>query len=430
MNLLNKDFSHNPTDISIQRSKFARNSGLKTTLNEGQLIPIYLDEILPGDTFKMDTSYLCRMLTPIFPVMDNAYIDFFWFFVPNRIVWDHWKEFCGENTSGPWAQEVQYQIPQLKFDSQKFYYYEEYGAGNSLMNYFGVPAYLQEGQLTVSDLPNRAYRLIWNEFFRDQNLQSPLPVYTDDSDRSFGFDNHYGIDILPVCKRHDLFTSCLPQPQKGDGVSIPVLDSAPVTGLDDAIRVKDSKNNSYDLIYDPSAGGVVSLNSQTQPWAPDFNTKLRLDDDTLIATLRTASSVSINELRQAFQIQRLLEKDARGGTRYREILLSHFGVISPDSRVQVPEYLGGFSRSINMDQVVQTSSTDTVSPQGNTAAYSLTSGKEEGFTKSFTEHGMLIGLACIRVDHTYCQGVPKFLLRKNRFDFFIRLSLTLANRLF
>lgn len=417
MDLLRKDFSHNPTSIEIERSKFSRNSGLKTTLNAGQLIPIYIDEVLPGDTFKVDNSYLCRMLTPIFPVMDNAYLDFFWFFVPNRIVWDHWKEFCGENTSGPWTQEVQYQVPQLKFDNQALFYYEEYGAGYSLSNYLGVPAYLESGELTVSDLPNRAYRLIWNEFFRSENLQSPIPVYTDDTDRSFGYDGKYGLEILPVCKRHDLFTSALPQPQKGDSVFIPVLDSAPVSGIDNAIHVLDDNDVEYRMYYD-STGGVLTVTKDSAPYSPEFNTNIRLADETLISNLTQASSVSINELRQAFQIQRLLEKDARGGTRYRELLLSHFGVISPDSRVQVPEYLGGFSNPINMDQVLQTSASDQVSPQGNTAAYSLTSGSESGFTKSFTEHGMIMGLCCIRVEHTYSQGVPRYLFRKNRFDFY------------
>lgn len=440
-NLFSNSFSDAPVNLDLQRSKFQRNFNHKTTFKEGELIPVYFDEVLPGDTFSLDSSFLVRMSTPIFPVMDNSAIDLYFFFVPNRLVWDHWQQFCGENTSAPWTQTTEYQIPQMTFALQ---YSEAFGYGatnHSVMNYFGIPSCLDTSGLSVSDLPNRAYRLIWNEWFRDQNLQTPVFVPTDDSGRNFVISDNpaqdYGGTLLRAGKFHDYFTSCLPSPQKGPSVSLPLGSLAPVISGED----------NPDLIGVTPTTGIRFVNGGVSPGSgryslavdysgtpitqnPTLSTLSRVDAKTIenfdanfafvnqYADLSQATATTINELRQAFAIQRLYEKDARGGTRYRELLKAHFGVTAPDSRVQVPEYLGGCRVPININQVLQTSSTNNVTPQGNTAAYSCTTDSRSLFTSSFVEHGMLIGLACVRVEHSYCQGVERFWSRKRRFDFY------------
>lgn len=431
-------FSDAPVNLDLQRSKFQRNFNHKTTFKEGDLVPVYFDEVLPGDTFSVDSSFLIRMSTPVFPVMDNSSIDLYFFFVPNRLVWSHWQEFCGENTSAPWIQTTEYQIPQMIFDTNEGLF--DFGATNdSVMNYFGIPSVIPSPGVSVSDLPNRAYRLIWNEWFRDQNIQSPVFVPLDDSSRSFKrssiLSDDYGGYPLKVGKFHDYFTSCLPSPQKGPVVTLPLGSLAPViSGYDnpDLTSVQPSTGihfvrNGAPPDFKMHALGLDFAGSSSNPAvasAQIFDNSTPLTNTANIifanqyADLSKATSTTINELRQAFAIQRLYEKDARGGTRYRELLKAHFGVTAPDARVQVPEYLGGCRVPININQVLQTSSTDSTSPQGNTAAYSCTTDSRSLFTSSFVEHGMLIGLACVRVEHSYCQGIERFWSRKRRFDFY------------
>lgn len=439
-NPFTNSFSDAPVNLDLQRSKFQRNFNHKTTFKEGDLVPVYFDEVLPGDTFSVDSSFLVRMSTPIFPVMDDASIDLYFFFVPNRLVWDHWQQFCGENTSAPWTQTTEYQIPQMNFDVShpKF----GFGATNySVMNYFGIPSCINGNGASVSDLPNRAYRLIWNEWFRDQNIQTPIFVPTDDSSRPFTLSSDlskdYGGYPLKVCKFHDYFTSCLPSAQRGPSVSLPLGNLAPVISGDlnpNLATVAPDKTIRFVNGGTSPGSGTYSLGvdyaGSSPSSSPAISSLTRSDSSTVetfsgnivfanqYADLSQATAATINELRQAFAIQRLYEKDARGGTRYRELLKAHFGVTAPDSRVQVPEYLGGCRVPININQVLQTSSTNSTSPQGNTAAYSCTTDSRSLFTSSFVEHGMLIGLACVRVEHSYCQGIERFWSRKRRFDFY------------
>ena len=427
---VNSHFSTLPS-VEIGRSKFNRNSTHKTTFNAGKLVPIFVDEVLPGDTFSMDVASLVRMSTPIFPVMDNAYLDTYFFFVPNRLVWEHWKEFNGENTSTKWTQPVEYSVPTLVSPGWN---------KGSIADYFGIPTDV-EG-LEVNALPFRAYCLIWNEWFRDQNIMNPCEVYKDDTTRmgvlaeNRNFDEtllnaHLGGDLLPVCKYHDYFTSALPAPQKGPEVTIPFRDAElPVVSTVDTVDFQNlvdypsrapmslAKDNG-----DLFGVGWLGTNSSShvtaidgQPAADQYDTAYPAN----LWAIATDNSIAptINALRQAFQIQKLFEKDARGGTRYTEILNSHFGVQSPDSRLQRPEYLGGKRVPINIDQVLQTSESTETSPQGNTAAYSLTVDTDSSFTKSFTEHGFIIGLACVRTEHTYQQGLERMWSRKRRFDYY------------
>ena len=434
-------------NIDIKRSTSTRNSGLKTTFNAADLIPIYVDEVLPGDTFNITQSNIVRMTTPIHPVMDNAFIDTFYFFVPNRLVWDHWEEFCGENNTTHWTQPTEYQIPQLTSPIEE----NENDPGfehKSIADYMGLPP--DEGSMSVNHLPFRAYCLIWNEWFRDQNLQDPCYINKGDattpgtlipkkSDYTSNPNEYYeayitnaqgGGGLLKSNKIHDYFTSALPQPQKGEDVKLPLGAIAPVlTGeewneyqiptsiLEEQNPLKWRTTPGYEELTSAAnlktnATGGTIVETDELPQYP-----ITVTPSNLYADLKYATAATINELRQAFAIQKLLERDARGGTRYTEMIRSHFGVTSPDSRMQRPEYLGGTRTPIGMDQVLQTSQTD-LTPQGNTAAFSLTGANEHMFTKSFTEHGYIIGLVTVRTQHTYQNGIEKMWSRKNRFDFY------------
>lgn len=420
-------FAQNP-QVGVSRSRFQRNSDNKTTFNTGDLIPIYLDEVLPGDTHEIDLACVMRMATPIFPVMDNAFCDFYFFFVPNRLLWEHWKEFMGENKETAWTPKTEYSVPQVTAPTGGW---EE----GTLADYLGLPTKI-EG-ISVSALPGRAYGLIYNEWFRNQNVTQPTLVEVTDATTKGKNDgsntNDSAITLakpLKAAKVFDYYTGALPEPQKGEPITIPITGSAPI-GLYNT-DTGDVTINSAKIKEIFNYAGLTETNGtyQASYWdpggGPTANKGLAVGNATastysgvsLGADLSSVNATTINQLRQAFQIQKLLEKDARGGTRYREVLREHFGVISPDSRMQIPEYLGGYRLPINVSQVIQTSSTDNTSPLGNTAALSVTTMNKPMFTKSFTEHGFIMGLAVVRTDQTYQQGIDRMWSRKGRYDYY------------
>lgn len=416
----NSRFALNPTNIDIQRSTFNRPSQVKTSFNVGDIIPFYCDEVLPGDTHQIKTSKVVRLQTLITPMMDNLYLDTYYFFVPNRLVWEHWKEFNGENTASAWIPQSSYTIPQIESPS---------GGWNvgTIADYFGIPTGVDD--LSVSSLPFRAYALICDQWFRDQNLSDPLVIPLTDATVTGVNTGTWVTDVakggLPykAAKYHDYFTSCLPAPQKGPDVSIGLTGNAPVYGVDGESAIWQSTRGTdfYSTMVNgnPYFAPTVLAGSKNQDVNLLSKEKVGTYDTTIYADLGSASAVTINELRLAFQIQKLFEKDARGGTRYIEILKSHFGVTSPDARQQRVEYLGGNRVPINVNQVVQNSATDVTSPQGNVAGYSLTADTHGDFIKSFTEHGYIIGVMVARYDHTYQQGIERHWSRKTRFDYYL-----------
>jgi len=385
----------------IPRSAIDRSHSHKTTFDGGYLIPVYYDNALPGDTFNVRMSAFARLATPIFPIMDNLHLESFFFAVPMRLVWNEWERFNGAQVDP--GDSTDYVIPGLTGGAVTV---------NSIFNYFGLPIGADPDDNHISCLPFRAYNLIWNTWFRDQNLQDSLLQATGGS----GPIAAGNFSLQRRGKRHDYFTSALPWPQKGDAVSLPLGEEAPVLGIG-----KIDQNYPFSSVSVYTADGLNPTFDDAATAQDDFYLEENPNDPgypRIYADLADASAATINELRQAFQIQKLLERDARGGTRYTEIIRAHFGVTSPDARLQRPEYLGGGHAYVNISPIAQTSSTDATTPQGNLSAMGTASVQGHGFTKSFTEHSIIIGLVSVRADLSYQQGIHRSWSRRTRYDFY------------
>ena len=440
-------FSDAPA-MYMKRTKFDRSHVYKTTFDSGKLVPVFIDEVLPGDTTRMSVNYFARLATPIKPIMDNIYLDWFFFFVPNRLVWEHWQNFCFEQEDPD--DSTDYVIPTVTATGNSDNAYV-----GSLWDYFGLPVNTSGNLSGISALPFRGVYLIYNEWFRDENLQKSVKIQKGDTNEvlnsaraaeqpSWVFTS--GTNIVPglACpprgKRHDYFTSALPWTQKGPGVSIglagtaTLVDPSPVSGY-----FVQQSNNSLGAAQLSKDGGVHSVytGSGTLSYQGGYSVSIAghsvngsgaatvtaqpgsswLSKDSY-ADLDSSSIFTINSLRTAFQMQKFYERLARGGSRYTEVLRSFFGVVSPDARLQRPEFLGAFTKMVNVNPIAQTSATDNTSPQGNLSAYGVTAAKFHGFTKSFVEHGYVFGFVCARADLTYQQGINKMWLRSTVYDFY------------
>ena len=389
--VMSHSFSQVPK-AEIPRSSFDRSSGRKTTFNAGYLVPVFCDEVLPGDTFNLSATFFARLATPLHPIMDNMRLTSFFFFVPFRLIWDNWQKFMGEQDNP--GDSTDYLMPQMLAPVGGY-------QANTIYDYFALPTLV--ANFAHWSAPLRAYNLVYNDWFRDQNLQNSVKVNKGDTN-----DPTSDYTLLRRGKRHDYFTSSLPFPQKGPAVDIPLGTSAPIktaAGAGNAIGIESALGASRSMLLG-AGGGFLSPDGTPAPFP-------------MYADLTQATGATINSLRQAFAVQKLYERDARGGTRYTEIVRAHFNVVSPDARLQRPEYLGGGQSPINLYSVPQTSANDAQpTPQGNLAAYGTASGSNHGFTHSFTEHGVVIGLVSVQADLNYQQGLERFWSRRTKFDFY------------
>lgn len=456
MNRNNERHFNNAPQTHVSRTRFKRDQNILTTFDAGKLIPFYVDEVLPGDTFNVSTAAIIRMTTPKYPVFDDAFIDFYYFFCPNRILWDNFKRFMGEADDAPWMPTKTYQVPEIKIASNA----ETSGKENlkgpkegSILDYMGVPTKINEkeeaGETHINALPIRAYVKIWNEFFRDQNVGNPAANFTDETliqytdlnddndEEGILRDAVSGARCLPVNRFHDYFSSCLPYPQRGPEVTIALTGNAPIrlygqngTRKDDIITNYGETSTDNQLMAN-NYGIKESMDAKTSyiltAQGSDGN-KLYYADGTqsinnigrYAADLSNIETATINQLRQAFAVQHYYEALARGGSRYREQVRALFGVTISDKTVQVPEYLGGGRYHVNINQIVQTSGqqAENDTPIGETGAMSVTPINESSFTKSFEEHGFVIGVMCVRHNHSYQQGLERFWSRSDRLDYY------------
>lgn len=437
MNRNNERHFNQIPEMRASRTRFNRDQTILTTFDAGKLIPFYVDEVLPGDTFNVNTSAIIRMTTPKYPVMDDAFIDFYYFYCPNRILWDNFKYFMGEVEATPWTPKKTYATPKIIIGGTDA---EPKPNERSILDYMGVPTKIKKGFI-INALPVRAYVKIWNEFFRDENVDNEAVLKTDDSSENYEFgredsvqeaeNNAYkGGNLLPVNKFHDYFTSCLPYPQRGPEVMLPMQGNARITGYTD-----DKFNERAPLYVNSFHDGSTNpgnIRDKLYAIAEDGTTGsayLAIGDGTgtehnvvyLGADLNSVTAATINDLRKAVAVQQYYEALARGGSRYREQLQALWNVVISDKTVQVPEYLGGGRYRVNINQIVQTSGqqANNDTPIGETGAMSVTPINESSFTKSFEEHGFVIGVCCVRHNHSYQQGLERFWSRSDRLDYYV-----------
>lgn len=447
MNRNNERHFNQVPETHVSRTRFNRDQNILTTFDAGKLIPFYVDEVLPGDTFSVDTAAIIRMTTPKYPVFDDAFIDFYYFFCPNRILWDNFKSFMGEVESTPWMPTKTYTVPTIMIDGNSENNDKKGPKEGSILDYMGVPTKIK-GKVEINALPIRAYVKIWNEFFRDQNVSNQAVITTDDESIEY-YDKEQeteeeilegarvGGRCLPVSRFHDYFSSCLPYPQRGPEVTIALTGNAPIklygqSGIEAKNIITNYGENASANEIMQNNFGIKEGMEENAPYIltaqASGTNKLYYADGTTstngigryAADLQNIEATTINQLRQAFAVQHYYEALARGGSRYREQVRAIFGVSISDKTVQVPEYLGGGRYHVNINQIVQTSGqqTEADTPIGETGAMSVTPINESSFTKSFEEHGFIIGVMCVRHNHSYQQGLERFWSRRDRLDYY------------